>query len=317
MVPLTDRVCLAGATGYLGTRVAAAFRLRGTPVTAIVRSAADSRAVRYLQVIGADIVAVDASLRESYAAALNGVGTAISCMASRNVHVDAGSDFWAIDRDANIRFGLTAIAAHARHIILVATFEGRSSRRDTAFSDAKEQAVDALRAASGSAGIPFTVIRPTAYFSDLTDRAFASVAARDRCTVIGSGSHRINPVDGGDVAAFIVAHALQPASIHEDLPVGGPDVFEFREIGELAAVVLGTRPGLSVRHIPVTALRLMALMAAIGGFGSPTLRRLTALVRWMVYAATHDAIAPSCGERRLRDNFAAKAEAAVPDPPSP
>jgi len=49
----------------------------------------------------------------------------------------------------------------------------------------------------------FTVIRPTAYFSDLTNRAFDSVLKRGRYTVVGDGSHRINPVDGDDVAVFI------------------------------------------------------------------------------------------------------------------
>jgi hypothetical protein len=85
----------------------------------------------------------------------------------------------------------------------VATFEGRESRHFTEFSDAKEQAVDAIGDACRSAGIAFTVIRPTAYFSDLTNRTFDSVRKNGRHTVIGAGSHRINPVHGDDVAAFL------------------------------------------------------------------------------------------------------------------
>jgi uncharacterized protein YbjT (DUF2867 family) len=153
--------------------------------------------------LGATLAFVDASRMESYAGALSGIEVAISAMASGNVHLDSTDDFWAIDRDANIRFGLEAVHAGARQVVLVATFEGRDSRRFSEFSNAKECAVDAIGAACRQAGAAFTVIRPTAYFSDLTDRAFDSVEKQGRYTVIGDGSNRINPVDGDNVAAFI------------------------------------------------------------------------------------------------------------------
>jgi divinyl chlorophyllide a 8-vinyl-reductase len=303
------RVCLAGATGYLGMRVAAAFRERNVAVTAIARSRSDRVAVAQLRSVGADIAFVDAARREPYRRSVEGVGTAVSCMASRNEHVDASSDFWAIDRDANIRFGLAAIAAGARHLLLVATFEGPASRRYSAFSDAKEQAVDTLGAASETAGIAFTVVRPTAYFSDLTDRAFASVAAHHRYTAIGDGLHRINPVDGRDVASFIAAHAAAGALARSEYPPGGPELFSSREIGELAGAVLGQREPPQPRRIPVDLLRLVATLAAGAGVGSAAMRRTAAILRWMIYAGTHDAIAPSCGRRTLRANFEAKAAA--------
>jgi uncharacterized protein YbjT (DUF2867 family) len=297
------RVCIAGSTGYLGSRVTAAFLARKIQVTAIVRSPLDTAAIRPLHAMGADVTFIDAQRRESYAGALANVGIAISCMASRNVHVNANSDFWAIDRDANIRFGLAAIAARVDRIMLVATSEGTGSRRDTAFSDAKEQAVDTLGLACATAGIPLTIIRPTAYFSDLTDRAFNSVMARNRYTVIGDGNHRINPVDGSDVASFIADRAGEADGSPVSYSVGGPEIFTYREIGELAAEILGNPAALRVRRIPVDALRLTAMLASAAGQVSGPLRRTAAILRWMIYMGTHDAIAPSCGKRSLRDNF--------------
>jgi hypothetical protein len=35
---------------------------------------------------------------------------------------------------------------------------------------------------------------------------------------------------------------------------------------------------------------------------------VTVVLRWMIYSGTHDAVAPSCGHRRLRDEFIAKAD---------
>ena len=168
-------VCVAGAAGYLGRRVVAESRARSIPVVAILRNRSCDEDQRRLTGLGAALAFVDASRFESYAVALSGAEVAISCMAMANAHVDAANDFWAIDRDANIRFGHEALQAGARHVILAATFEGQASRHFTAFSDAKEVAVDAVGAACHEAVAAFTVIRPTAYFSDLTNRAFDSV----------------------------------------------------------------------------------------------------------------------------------------------
>jgi hypothetical protein len=38
-----------------------------------------------------------------------------------NVDFDSTVDLWAIERDANIRFGLEAVRSDAKHFILLAT----------------------------------------------------------------------------------------------------------------------------------------------------------------------------------------------------
>jgi divinyl chlorophyllide a 8-vinyl-reductase len=230
-------------------------------------------------------------------------------MASGNVHVDSTNDFWAIDRDANIRFGVEAVRAGAKHVILVATFEGRDSRRLTEFSNAKESAVDAIGAVCRQAGVAFTVIRPTAYFSDLTNRAFDSVQQHGRYTVIGDGLRRINPVDGDDVAVLITDCIGNPKMAGREHQIGGPDIFTFREIGLLAAEVIGLPNPLKIRSISVWSLRFVAAMAAMVGLASPKSRRSAAILRWMIYSSTHDAIAISCGTLRLYDEFCSKRDA--------
>jgi len=188
----------------------------------------------------------------------------------------------------------------------VRTFEGPASRRHSEFSEAKEQAVDGLRLACGAAGARLTVIRPTAYFSDLTDRAFESVARSNRYTEIGDGTHRINPIDGDDVADLIRRHLEASILGDQELPVGGPDILMFRDIGRLAAESLGRQEPLRFRTIPVGLLRALAVLAGAAGRLSRRLRRSAAILNWMIYVGTHDAIAPCVGERHLRDAFAAK-----------
>jgi divinyl chlorophyllide a 8-vinyl-reductase len=303
------QVCVAGATGYLGGRLIAQLRARSMPVVAILKDRSCEADQQRLNALGATLAFVDASRIESYAQALTGAEIAISCMASGNVHVDSTNDFWAIDRDANIRFGVEAVRAGAKHVILVATFEGRDSRRLTEFSNAKESAVDAIGAVCRQAGVAFTVIRPTAYFSDLTNRAFDSVQQHGRYTVIGDGLRRINPVDGDDVAVLIADCIGNPKRAGREHQIGGPDIFTFREIGLLAAEVIGLPNPLKIRSIPLWSLRFVAAMAAMAGLASPKSRRSAAILRWMIYSSTHDAIAISCGTLRLYDEFCSKRDA--------
>ena len=301
-----QQVCVAGATGYLGSRVVAELRERSIPVVAILKDRSCGADQRRLIALGAELTFVDASRLEPYAEALSGSDVAISCMASANLNVDSTDDFWAIDRDANIRFGIAALKAGAAHVVLVATFEGRASRRVTAFSGAKEFAVDAIATACRDAGAAFTIIRPTAYFSDLTNRAFDSVLKHGRLTVLGDGSHRINPIDGRDVAVFIANCLGDPAKAGHEHQIGGPETFSFREIGMLAADVIGRPRLLKIRTIPMWSLRFVAAMASAAGLISRRGRRFAAILKWMIYAGTHDAVAPTCGARRLRDDFLSK-----------
>ena len=123
------RVRIAGATGYLGSRLVAQLRALSMPVVAILKDKSCEADHDRLSALGATLAFVDASRIESYAQVLSGAQIAISCMASGNLDVDLTDDFWAIDRDASIRFGLEAVRAGATHVILVATFEWRDSRR--------------------------------------------------------------------------------------------------------------------------------------------------------------------------------------------
>ena len=316
MTPI--KVCVAGATGYLGSRLVAQLRARSMPVVAILKDRSCPADQQKLNALGVTLAFVDASRIEPYAQPLSGAQVAISCMASRNVHVDSTDDFWAIDRDANIRFGLQAIRSGAQHVILVATFEGRDSRKLTEFSNAKECAVDAIGAACRQAGVAFTVIRPTAYFSDLTNRAFDSVLKQGRYTVVGDGSNRINPVDGDDVALFITDCINNPGMAGREHQIGGPDIFTFRGIGLLAAEVIGLPCPPKIRSIPLWPLRFLAAMAAMAGVVSLKSRRSAAILHWMIYSGTHDAIATSCGTKRLYDDYRSKRDALrMPLPETP
>jgi hypothetical protein len=72
--------------------------------------------------------------------------------------------------------------------------------------------------------------------------------------------------------------------------------------------VLGKRETLQIRRVSLLSLRVTAMIAGAAGLVSRKSRRFTAVLRWMIYAGTHDAVAQSCGCRRLSNEFMAKAD---------
>lgn len=83
-------VAIAGATGDLGGRIAAALRGGGAEVRAIVRQESDSQAVTRLRELGCEVVLVDLGDAAGLSAALHGTDVVISTLSGvRDVIVEA------------------------------------------------------------------------------------------------------------------------------------------------------------------------------------------------------------------------------------
>jgi uncharacterized protein YbjT (DUF2867 family) len=59
---------------------------------------------------------------------------------------------------------------------------------------AHEDFVDVLKAS----GLDYSVIRPTGFFSDMSE--FYKMARRGRVYLLGRGNNRVNPIHGADLA---------------------------------------------------------------------------------------------------------------------
>lgn len=303
-------VFIAGATGYLGWFLTRKLCAEGWRVIAAAKDESERDACDRLKAMGASVVLRDAAKMTSWEDILRSCGTVLSCMASRNAGADAPNDFWAIDRDANARLGAESATAGVRHFVLFATFEGPYSRAVTAFSEAKEAAVDAIRGCATASGMLFTVIRANAYFKDLTNRFFDSVLRNGSFSIFEGGRTRINPIHGADVADFVCEILSDPAKAGKEYPIGGPDIFTFREMGMLAAEVIKSEGGVHIRDGSLTPFKAMAFLTSLAAPFSRAARVRNALVRWMLYALTHDAVAPVRGHRHLLEDYQERLAAA-------
>jgi uncharacterized protein YbjT (DUF2867 family) len=296
-------VFIAGATGYLGWFLTRKLCSEGWRVIAAAKDESERDACGRLEAMGASVVVRDAAKMASWKDILPSCGTVLSCMASRNAGADASNDFWAIDRDANARLGAESATAGVRHFLLFATFEGPDSRAVSALSEAKEAAVDTIRDCARVSGMLFTVVRANAYFKDLTMRFFDSVLRDGSFSVFEGGGTRINPIHGAGVADFVFEILCDQGKAGKEYPIGGPDIFTFREMGMLAAEVIKPEGGVHIKDGSLTPFRAMAFLTSLAAPFSRAARVRNALVRWMLYALTHDAVAPVRGHRHLLEDY--------------
>ena len=278
-------------------------------------TSASSAVAARLSKLGAEIWHGDVTEPATIAGCCDGASAAVSALGVRSFDRKDGS-VWSVDRDGTLAFfeqarlaaaaaspaapspsaapAAAAAAAAAvapsslppppplRVFVMVATFEGKDSRRAEAISEAKEEAVDrvvsaaraeAARAASaaavsgaaaggGSGTLKVRVLRPTAYFRDMSSWLLEPLLTGNKKDVVltGDGGTKINPVDGRDVARLvreeIEAAATTAASsssssssspssagaeLVREIPVGGPQVFTLRSMAALAAEVAAAK----------------------------------------------------------------------------
>ena len=271
-----QRALVAGATGYLGRHVVAEMRRRGTWVRALARPGRvvpDANEVFY----------AEATNGEALAGACDGVDTAFSSLgitrqtdrvtyedvdygANRNVLKEA-------ERAGVSRFGFVSVVAPE-------LFESNP------MVAAREQFVSEL----SSSDVPSTVVRATGFFSDLEE--VFRMAQQGAVYLFDAGQHRMNPIHGADLAVAILD--LMDAG-QAEVNVGGPDIFTYREIGELAFSALRRSP--RIRTVP----RWLSSVAL--GLVKPFSQRWHAVGTFMREATTHDVVGDCYGTHRLREHF--------------
>ncbi len=282
------RVLIAGATGYLGKHVVVEFKKRGYWVRVLVRNPKKLEVIGpYLEPAVSDLVdevfVGDVTKPETLKGICEDMDIVFSSVGITKPKEKAS--FMDVDYRGNKAILEEALKSSVKKFIFVSVFRGQEFT-DIEVIRAREMFVKELE----KSGLDYTVIRPTGFFSDMTE--FLKMAKKGRVYIIGSGENRINPIHGADLAK-ICADAVDSAK--KEISVGGPEVFKYIEIAELAFEVLNKKP--KIIKIPIVIAKGFTKIMRIFS------KKYHTLMKFFVTAMTNDFVAPKTGVHRLRDYY--------------
>lgn len=228
----SDPVLIAGATGFVGRRLAERLSTSGVPVRALAR---DPRKASDLEAAGCEVVRGDVLEPDSLEGPLTGVGQAYYLVHSMGRGADA--DFEERDVTGARNFARAAAAAGVRRIIYLGGLgEGDSkhlrSRQDTAV-------------ALASTGVPVTYMR-AAVIIGAGSESFRTIywlvkrlpaMVTPRWTTI-----RTQPIGIDDVVEYLAFAIDLEETGGREIEIGGPDITTYGGMMDEMARAMGRRP---------------------------------------------------------------------------
>ncbi len=282
------KVLVAGGSGYLGRYVADEFKKRGHWVRLLVRNPDKIRkpgehGEPVLHDRVDDVVTGDATRPETIEGICDGIDVVFSSLGM--TRPDFRHSSFDVDYMGNRRILDMALAGKAEKFIYVSVFNAEKML-DISNIQAHEQFAAELR----KSGMDFTIVRPTGYFSDMEQ--FLNLARTGIMPILGDGDKRSNPIHAADLAQLCVDAVGKKAT---DIDAGGPDIFTYREVAELAAKVTGRHP--LYLTIPLWIADALLPVAQLLS------RDVADIVSFALAVSKIDSVAPQHGGHRLEDHF--------------
>lgn len=237
-------ITVVGGTGHLGREVVRLLLAEGHAVRVCAKGAASATD---LAAAGAELVPGDIRDAPAVARALEGATVAV-CAAQGLAGTGRPSPA-SVDRDGN-RIVVDAAGAAGAAVVLVSVV-GAGPEHPVELHRMKGAAEAYLR----SSGVPWTIVRGTAFIETWSDVLRSSANAAGRVQVFGRGRNPVNFVSVRDMAAAVARAAVDPALRGQVIEVGGPDQLTLDQLAHLVA------PGTEPRHVPRTALRVTRVLA--------------------------------------------------------
>lgn len=240
-------ILLVGGTGHLGGPLTELLSARGTRVRVLSRDPARARAH---VPAGIELVAGDVRVASSLEPILVDVETVISAVTGFG---PGGSGPRQVDMQGNQNLIAAAAAAGVEHFILVSIHGARSDHSIDLYR-AKFMAEETLR----KSNLAWTIVRPTPFMELWAGIIGDSLIKSGTATIFGRGKNPINFVSARDVARFIELAVDDRRLRGKTVDIGGPENLTLSAVVEVIAACHGRQP--RARHVPLTALRLGALL---------------------------------------------------------
>ncbi len=276
-----NKVLISGATGYLGSYVAKEFKKQNYFTKVLARN---PQKLKNAGIIADEVIIAEVTDKATLTGCCEGVDIVFSSIGITKQK--DGLTYMDVDYQANLNLLEEARASGVKKFIYVSVLNGQNLRH-LKICEAKEKLVDALK----NSGMDYCIIRPTGYFSDMKE--FYEMAEKGRVFLFGNGEHTMNPIHGEDLAKACVDAAH---SIEKEIPVGGPDVYTYNQIGETAFSVSGKKK--KITHIPGWVKNLVLFILR-----TFTSSKVYGPVEFFMTVLSMDMIAPKYGNRHLKTYF--------------
>lgn len=238
-------ILVVGATGLVGIEICRLLSESGKEVRALVRTTSASEKVDRLKEMGAEIAVGDLKDKASIEAACEGVDAAITTANTMHDRME-GDSFDAVDRQGQIDLIDAAKAAGAKHFVFVSA---------PAMKDGLPlmQAKDAVESHLKSAGMNYTVLKPSCFMEIWLSPMLGFDAANGSARIFGAGENKLSWISYLDVAKFAVASLENPKALNAVIELGGPEPLSPLEVVSIFETAAGKK--FNCEHVPESALQ--------------------------------------------------------------
>jgi divinyl chlorophyllide a 8-vinyl-reductase len=292
-----EHVLVLGATGYVGRALVPELVARGFVPVVVTRSAESAAGLPDVPVVVADPV-VPGSLEPAFSA--YPVTATVSLLSSRRPNDP--DECRRVDYDAVMNAARTSAAHGVRRFLHVSDY---GVYRPELLPQVWKLRVEGELLGGHVGRLPWTVVRPTAYFPYLSV-SFGAVKNGEPYRIFDHGEYALcNPIAREDLAEFLVDALASADAEGRILPVGGPwtadNVVSIKSAGDLMFEVLGREPDFTVETLDSWDRTVARMRRA--GIVYPRMRNVAFYLEAARYWSTVTHVAPPYGERTLRGFF--------------
>ena len=229
-------IAIAGATGYIGGRLAPRLLESGYSVRCLVRTPAKLEDRTWAGHENVEIVRSDLGDTASIAAGLEGCVAAFYLVHSMT---SAGSDYAKRDRELAANFALGAKQAGVQRIIYLGGLGETGAGLSEHLASRRE-----VEEALGSTGVPVTVLRAAMIIGSGSASFEILRYLVERLPVMITPkwvSTPCQPIAVRNVIGYLAGALAEPQTTGRVFDIGGPDVLCYRDIMRVMAEELGLR----------------------------------------------------------------------------
>lgn len=280
------KVLVVGATGYLGKHVITELKSQGYWIRVLARNPKKLEEVgQFLEPAVTDkvddIFTAEVTKPESLEGLCKDIDFVIS---SLGITRQKGKlSFMDVDYQGNMNVLIQALKSLVKKFIFVSVYKADQIEN---LAEAREKFVQELR----NSGIDYSIIRPNGFFSDMSETL--KMAMSGKVYLLGEGTNKINPIHGTDLAKVCVDAIEKP---DKKIETGGPEVFTYKEIAELAFSVVGKKP--KIKKIPIGLINFFAKIIRIFS------NHYYTIISFFTKVMTNDLVATKSGNLTLKNYF--------------